>query len=171
MSRRNGVPEKWLAGILETGLVAKTALIATRLAEEQGELKGYESMAVSPNGLDDEEKVRYLFTSPWNTNSACYRRVRVAVQRIASFRSVRCGSVLFLVSYRSHTSGSHVLTAGGSTIGRRRVGSLSRRRRGRVNIYPKRQEDPIQVSGFSAYRCALGRIATRSWPSSVRRSR
>lgn len=61
MSRRNGVPEKWLANVLQTGLVVKTAPVATRLAEEQEELKGYESMAVSPTTLDDEEQVRYFY--------------------------------------------------------------------------------------------------------------
>lgn len=61
LSRRNGVPEKWLANVLQTGLVVKTAPVATRLAEEQEELKGYESMAVSPTTLDDEEQVRYFY--------------------------------------------------------------------------------------------------------------
>lgn len=59
LSRRNDVPEKWLAGVLETGLVGKTALLATRLAEEQRELKKCESMTVYSNSLDDEEKVRW----------------------------------------------------------------------------------------------------------------
>lgn len=61
LSRRNLVPEKWLAGVIadagSSRSEARTALIATRLAEEQRELKDYESASYDSDVLDSEEKV------------------------------------------------------------------------------------------------------------------
>lgn len=61
LSRRNLVPEKWLAGVLASmgarRSAARTALISTRLAEEERELKQYESTDCDGESLDSEEKV------------------------------------------------------------------------------------------------------------------
>lgn len=99
LSRRNEVPEKWLAGVLETGLVVKTASVATRLAEEQRELKAYESMAVSSNGLDDEEQVRYVNTSPWNVNLPVVDVFSCTKHSALWIGSVQFGLFVFLVPY------------------------------------------------------------------------
>lgn len=62
LSRRSLVPEEWLVGVISGAgsnrTAARTALIATRLKEEQGELQGYESMGFNEDQLDNEEKVR-----------------------------------------------------------------------------------------------------------------
>lgn len=67
LSRRNLAPEKWLESVLSrTGSsrsAARTALIATRLADEQRELKGYEAASCNEDQLDSEEKVRRDYLS------------------------------------------------------------------------------------------------------------
>ncbi|CAM9281638.1 unnamed protein product [Ectocarpus sp. 8 AP-2014] len=56
LSRRNLVPEKWLAGVIGSHSAARTGTIVARFAEEQRELERYESMRCDGDGLDNEEK-------------------------------------------------------------------------------------------------------------------
>ncbi|CAN0115449.1 unnamed protein product [Ectocarpus sp. 12 AP-2014] len=56
LSRRNLVPETWLAGIIGSHSATRTGTIVARLAEEQRELERYESMRCDGDGLDSEEK-------------------------------------------------------------------------------------------------------------------
>ena len=58
LSRRNNVPEKWLLGVLAAHSSTRTEATVARLADEQRELKKYETMGCDGNGLDSEEKVR-----------------------------------------------------------------------------------------------------------------
>ncbi|CAM9150392.1 unnamed protein product [Scytosiphon promiscuus] len=55
LSRRNLVPEKWLAGVLAAQSRAATGAVVSRLAEEQRQLKEYESAGYDGNALDSEE--------------------------------------------------------------------------------------------------------------------
>lgn len=57
LSRRNDVPEKWLAGVLASQSSTRTEATVARLAAEQLELKKYESVGCDGNSLDGEEKV------------------------------------------------------------------------------------------------------------------
>lgn len=57
LSRRNSVPEKWLTGVLASRSVTRTEAVVARIAEEQQELKEYESMDCDGDGLDIKEKV------------------------------------------------------------------------------------------------------------------
>lgn len=61
LSRRNLVPEKWLAGVLAGQSRTRTETIVNRLAEEQRQLKAYESMGYDGDAVDSEETVRCLF--------------------------------------------------------------------------------------------------------------
>lgn len=61
LSRRNNVPEKWLTGALASSSTARSEAIVARLAEEQRELKEYESMVCDGDGLDSAEKVSTFF--------------------------------------------------------------------------------------------------------------
>lgn len=60
LSRRALVPEKWLAGVLASAGScrgsARAAMIVIRLAEEQAELKSYETLS-GHHGLSSEEQV------------------------------------------------------------------------------------------------------------------
>lgn len=57
LSRRNNVPEKWLAEVLGSSSTTRTEADVARLAQEQRELKEYESVRCDGDGLDSEEKV------------------------------------------------------------------------------------------------------------------
>eukprot|EP00752_Nemacystus_decipiens_P003103 g2874.t1 len=56
LSRRNNVPEKWLVAILAGSSTTRTEATVARLAQEQRELKEYESMGCDGDNLDSEEK-------------------------------------------------------------------------------------------------------------------
>lgn len=134
LSRRNSVPEKWLAGVLAGSLAAMTPSVAARLAEEQRELKGFESRSGDGDVLDSEEKVGDLFSrNPLIKPITVARHLNVSTAVVRLVQRVSARAVVYFSHRRLPCSS--VSAAGGSTVRRRRVGGNSwRRGGGRVDV-------------------------------------